>query len=164
MVSRFLLTFVFSTLACLTQAQQVLKPEEIIKLIPTKVKLFYEDGDAKSSLIKMGDLRYSLCERKFVKGGQQIKILLFDYKEAPIMYKQAMRRWSNESIVTDSLVLRPLALDNCTGWEAYNRNNYTSQIFLGICDRFFLMVSGERVELKKLEEVVDLFAFKDFPK
>ncbi len=145
-------------------AQKVLDPKDISKLLPTKIKGFYEDGDSKSSLIKLGDLRYSLSERKFSKGKQKIKFLIFDYKEATIMYKQAMRKWNNEYVVTDSLILRSVTMYNCSGWESYNKHAGTSQIFLGVCDRFFLMLSGEEVALDQLEEAAALFDFTTFPK
>lgn len=160
----FFLLLVFQTLIIDLYAQQALKPEEISKLVPDKVKGFYDDGDSKSSLVKMGDLRYSLCERRFVRGKQKIMILLFDYKEAGIMYKQAMRRWNSELVETDSLILRNITMANCVGWESYSRQNATSQIFLGVCDRFFLMISAENMELDKLKEVATLFNFEKFPK
>lgn len=146
------------------QGQSVLKPEEITRLVPSEFKGYYEDGDSKSSLIKMGDIRYSLCERRFSKTKQKIKILLFDYKEAPIMYKQAMRKWNNEIVETDTLILRHIERENCTGWESYNKQAGTAQIFLGICDRFFLMISGENVELASLQDVLATFPFQTYPK
>lgn len=148
----------------LARGQEVLAPEKILKLTPEKIKGYIVDGEGRSTLIKMGTIRYSLVERRFAKGKEKVKILLFDYKEAPIMYKQAMRRWDKESVVTDSLVLRSIELQNCTGWESYNRYAYTSQIFLGICDRFFLMISAENVPLDRLRETLDAFSFKDFPR
>jgi hypothetical protein len=145
-------------------AQKALDPKDIFKLLPNKIKGFHDDGDSKSSLIKLGDLRYSLSERRFAKGKQKIKFLIFDYKEASIMYKQAMRKLNNESIVTDSLILRSITMDNCTGWESYNYQSYSSQIFLGICDRFFMMISAENVPLDQLRQTLNAFSFKDFPK
>jgi hypothetical protein len=144
-------------------AQSVLLPEKISKLIPDRIKGYYEEGDAKSSLITLGTIRYSLVERRFSRGKEHIKILLFDYKEASIMYKQAMRKWNHEVVVTDSLVLRNIEMDNCNGWESYNRQSYSSQIFLGICDRFFLMISAENVPLDRLRDVLNSFSFQDFP-
>lgn len=145
-------------------AQRVLNPEEIADLLPKKVKGFYDDGDSKSSLMKLGDIRYSLSERKFSKGKQKIKFLLFDYKEASIMYKQAMRKWNNELVDSDTLIFKNITMTNCTGWESYNKRSESSQIFLGICNRFFLMISGEYVSLDQLEETANLFDFATFPK
>lgn len=160
----FFLFLVFQSMFTSLLAQQVLKPEEISQLVPKKIKGYYEDGESKSSLIKMGDIRYSLCERKFINGKQKIMILLFDYKEAGIMYKQAMRKWDDELVENDSLILRNITMINCTGWESYNKQSSTSQIFLGICDRFFLMISANNIELDKLKEVTSYFSFETFPK
>lgn len=146
------------------RGQRVLTAEEISKLVPSEFKGYYQDGDSKSSLVKMGDIRYSLCERRFFRTKQKIKILLFDYKEAPIMYKQAMRKWNHEVVETDTLILRNIERENCTGWESYNKQAGTAQIFLGICDRFFLMISGENVELASLQNVLATFPFQKYPK
>lgn len=80
------------------------------------------------------------------------------------MYKQAMRKWNNEIIETDTLILRHIEQENCTGWESYNKQAGTAQIFLGICDRFFLMISGENVELASLQDVLATFPFQTYPK
>lgn len=143
--------------------QQVLSADEISKLVPTKIKGYYEDGKSRTSQMQMGNLRYSLCERKFSKNNQKIKILLFDYKEAPIMYTQAMRRWTTPNIVTDSLVFRNITKENYTGWESYNRLSSSTQIFVGIKERYFLMISAENIDLGKLQEVLQVFTFDRYP-
>lgn len=81
------------------------------------------------------------------------------------MYSQAMRKWNNsDPVESDSLILRVVKMDNCSGWESYSKQSGTSQIFLGICDRFFLNLTGEKVELEKLKEVVKEFKLDKFPK
>lgn len=142
----------------------VLQPLELKKLMPERIPGYYDDGDTRSTLIKLGNIRYTLCEKKVNRTTRNIKILLFDYKEAPIMYRQAMRRWNNDSIVSDSIIQRSISIGNCNGWESFNKQAKTAQIFLGICDRFFLMLSGEDVELDQLQQVVQLFQLESFPK
>lgn len=156
-----LIFFFFVTLA---NAQKPLQPEKMLKLVPEHVQGYRDDGDAKGSVIQLGSLQYSLCERKFQKGKEKIQFLLFDYKEAPIMYTQAMKRWNHESITTDTVVQQPVSLDNATGWASYNRLANTSQISLGISDRFFLMISGDQIPLEKLKEsVIGLLSMVEFP-
>lgn len=142
-----------------------LTPQEVAKLVPNEVKGFYAAEEFKSKQVDIGTISYALCEKNFNKGEKHIKILLFDFKDAPMMYTQAMRKWSsNDSVESDSLVLRVVALDNCTGWESYHKQSGTSQIFLGVCERFFLTLTGERVELDRLKEVVTEFQLTKFPK
>lgn len=160
-----LLAFLFQTLISISSpGQELLTPDAIAKLMPTKVKGYNQDGDLRSSTMKMGDLRYTLCERRFTKKKQSIKILLFDYKEANIMYQQAMKRWTSPHIVTDSVVFRNISTDTYLGWESYNRKSSTTQIFVGIKDRFFLMISADNVELASLQEVLATFPFQSYPK
>ena len=145
---------------------KILPPEKIIKLIPSRVTDFHPDGDTKSKVIKLGNIQYSVAERNFAAyKNRSIKILLFDYKEAPIMYKQATRKWSNfATIENDSLILRPAIMTDCTGWESYNVYKKNSQIMLGVCDRFFLTLEGTNVELEVLSKIVQGFKFDTFPK
>jgi hypothetical protein len=136
----------------------------MMKLVPEKIKGFYVDGDAKSRLIQLGDISYSLAERSFSSNRKKIKILLFDYNNAEIQYKQATRKWKDlPPVETDTLSQQPLVLTNCEGWESYNKTNNTSQIFLGICNRFFLIISGDHVDMEMLHQVVNLFDMTSFP-
>lgn len=144
-------------------AQQVLNQTEIAKLLPNKLSGYYKDGDTKASLINLGNLKYSLCEKRFSKGKQKIKMLLFDYKEASIMYNQAVRKWAHDVVVTDSLVLRNITVEDGQGWETYNRQNHNSQIFLGIKERFFLMISADNVPLDDLQEILKSVPLRNFP-
>lgn len=144
----------------------ILSPERIIKLIPNKIKEFHLSSDPHSKEIKLGTLRYSMAEKNFSASSKRsIKILLFDYKEAPIMYNQATRKWStftpNE---TDSIIQRPSVIGYCSGWESYNFIRKNSQIILGVNDRFFLTIEGTNVDLESLRKVVQGFKFETFPK
>jgi hypothetical protein len=144
-------------------AQKQLHPEALGKFIPTKLVGYYEEGDMHGSQKAIGNLSYTVCERRFAKGKQKIKILLFDYKDAPIMYKQAMKSGRNiQTLETDSLVTRNVMALNYTGWETYNSKAATSQIFLGIADRFFLMLSAEHVDLVTLQQILPNFKFESF--
>ena len=153
-----------SALACYAQGRPVLAPEKMMKLVPEKIKGFYVDGDAKSRLIQLGDISYSIAERSFSNNRKKIKILLFDYNNAEIQYTQATRKWKDlPPAETDSLSQQRLVLTNCEGWESYNKTNNSSQIFLGICQRFFLIISGDHVDIETLHQVVGLFDMTRFP-
>ena len=146
-------------------AQKLLPPEALSKLIPNKIGGFYEDGEMRGSQRSIGDVSYSVCERRFSKGKQKVKILLFDYKDAQIMFKQAMKNgMNNKGLETDSLISRNITAANYTGWETYSRRAASSQIFLGIADRFFLMLSAENVDLTSLQSVLSNFNLESFSK
>lgn len=145
---------------------KVMSPEKIIKLIPERISEYSSASDAKSKMIQLGTLRYTMAERNFASSQKRsIKILLFDYAEAPIMYSQATRKWSTFTTVeSDSVILRPAVVTDCIGWESYNFYRKNSQVLLGICDRFFLTVEGTNVELEFLKKVIEGFKFETFPK
>lgn len=144
-------------------AQTLLHPEALAKLIPNKIGDYREDGDMRGSQKAIGNVSYSVCERRFSKGKQKIKILLFDYQDAQIMFKQAMKNSRNNTDVeTDSLISRNIEATNYVGWETYSSKAATSQIFLGIEDRFFLMLSAENVDLINLQRLLTYFSFENF--
>lgn len=149
------------------RAQDVvlLSPDKILKLVPKRIKGFQQIDDPKALEMKVGTITYTLCEKRFEDRKRTVKILLFDFKEAAIMYNQATRKWNHQAIVeSDSLVERSVMIRNCAGWESFNKQNNTSQLFLGICDRFFLTLTGENIELAELRRILDQFPLEEFPK
>jgi hypothetical protein len=158
--------FLFIIGSCELRAQpQELTSLEIINLIPNKVKGFTQEDDFKSKQIKIGTITYSITEKKFVAVKQSIKILLFDFTNASIMYEQALRDWKrNPTVESDTLIYRYVSMENCRGWESYSQRSHAAQIFLGICDRFFLALTGENVSLDQLRQVVRAMQIEEFPK
>ena len=160
-----LLLISLSTPIVYAQKKKTLSPTKISKLVPLKLKGYRQRGDAKSTSIQLGNLTYSLSERSFEKGRQSVKILLFDYVEAPIMYDQAIRKWSTMTPVeSDSIIFRRLHSPDSTAWESYSVINQHSQIIMGINKRFFLTLDGESMSLYELKQILMNFEFEKFPK
>jgi hypothetical protein len=59
--------------------------------------------------------------------------------------------------------LRPIVMPGYTGWELYDVHRKSSQILLGIFNRYFLTIEGTNVDLETLQRVVHEFKFGDFP-
>lgn len=147
------------------QSTVALTAKEISKLLPENImKSYSQSGEPKSKVLKVGTLRYALSERNFSSGKRKIKILLFDYLEAPIMYSQATKRFSTFSEVeTDSVARRPIVMENGDGWESDNIKSQSSQILLGIYDRYYLTIEGDNVPLEELKMVLELIQVENFP-
>lgn len=148
-----------------SQSQRTLEAAEILKLIPTKLDGYSFREQPKGKLMKVGTLKYALAEQKFYDGNKKISILLFDYIEAPIMYDQATRKFSSfEPVVNDSTVLRSVDKPESLGWEKSNMWSKTSQILLGIHDRFYLILEGAYVTLDELNAVLEMMNVENFPR
>ncbi len=154
--SVFLFSLWFTNLYA--QSAATLPATEMVNLIPDKIlKGYSQAGTPKSKMMQVGILRYSLVERNFVNGKKKIKILLFDYHEAQIMYNQATKRFATyTTIESDSLTCKPLESPNYTGWGSENHRNQTTQILMGIGNRFYLTIEGVGVPIEELEEVLEL--------
>lgn len=161
--------FLFTACGFAATAQSsntVLSSDKIIKLIPDKLNGFVLSEGSQSKVIQLGNLKYSMAEKRFTASKHRsVKILLFDYKEAPIMYNQATFKFhAFTAVETDSVILRSILMTDCTGWESYNSIRRDSQILLGICNRFFLSIEGKNVDIESLKQVVYQFKIETFPK
>jgi hypothetical protein len=147
------------------RTDKVLPAEKIINLVPDRIKGFSQFANPKARQTKLGDITYSLCEKVYSSDKKIIKVLLFDYKEATIMYQQAMRELANrQTIESDTIIFRAMNLTEGKAWEGYSANNNSSQIFMGINERFYLVISAEKTDLESLENFLLLIPIKDFPR
>jgi hypothetical protein len=145
------------------QPSEVLSANKINRLLPTRIQ-HYQLKESRNDFLKFGSTRYSLCERIFFNKEKTIKMLLFDYGQAPIMYKQAMRKWSEmQTIDSDSAVFRETVSTFFRGWESYMAKTNHAQFVLGINNRFFMTLSGEQLKLEELRSILQDLDFENFP-
>lgn len=145
---------------------QPLPGDQVLKLLPEKINGFNLSTAPRSKVIKLGTLQYSMAEKDSkASRGVSIKILLFDYKGAPIMFTQATRRLTTgQTIESDSVIRRPTTVMDCVGVESYNAHTKQSQILIGIYNRFYLSLEGTKVELEFLKKVLQEIEIETFPK
>jgi hypothetical protein len=159
----FLFLIFFACLTSVFAQPKVLSANKINKLVPGKIPGFLLK-ESKNNQLEFGTIKYSVCERIFVDRKKTVKILLFDYVEAPVMYTQAMKKWSEmQTTASDSVIFRNTDSSFFNGWESYTAKNNHSQFVLGIHHRFFLTLSGEQMELSELKSVLKKFDFSIFP-
>lgn len=165
MISRWLLFILFTApFFGSAQEKQTLKPKAISKLLPERVQGYQLKGVSKSSILTIGTLRYSLCERIFVNRDRTIKILLFDYVEAPVMLNQSIKKWSEMPITeTDSITFVSHKTEYGEAWESSHPRSQRAQLLLSINNRFFLTLEGEDISMTELrsfaEKNLDLAKF-----
>jgi hypothetical protein len=155
---------IVSSLAVNAQQLKVLSAQKISKLLPSKIPGYYLKGIARSSEMKIGTLTYSLCERNFANGKRQIRILLFDYVDAPIMYQQMIRNQSNMTPVeSDSIIYKPIEISGGKGWESVNIRANESKLILGLYERYYLSIDGENVDFAEVMNIFNRIDLKKFP-
>jgi hypothetical protein len=159
------LAILMSATVAQAQPAKVLSAQKINKLLPAKIAGFHLKGESKSTQTKVGTLVYSISERTFASRNKSVKILLFDYADASIMYDQAMNKWGKiQQTESDSLIFRPADLPGVTGWESFTSSNNHAQLILGINNRFFLTMTGEKTPLGELKQIFRNFDLEKFPK
>jgi hypothetical protein len=81
------------------------------------------------------------------------------------MYTQAIQKWSQIQFVeTDSTLFKKIDSPLFTAWESYTTQDNHSQLILGIHERFFQIISGERLAPAELKNVLSRFEFDKFPR
>jgi hypothetical protein len=162
----FLACLYLCTWSAVAQSSSTLSVAEISKLLPDKIMKGYNPaGNPNSKVMKVGTLKYALAEKKFSSGPSKIRIMVFDYAEAGIMYSQATGKFSTYSAVeSDSAIMRPLTMANANGWGSENSRSPSSQITLGINNRYYLILEGEKTRLEELEKVLEYLDLDSFPK
>jgi hypothetical protein len=157
--------FVFFSVSSQAQKTQTLEPSAINQLIPSKIKGYWIKGDSKSSVLTIGSLRYSLSEKVFSSRDKSIKILLFDYVEAPVMFNQSVKKWDEmQEMKTDSTSFHKTVSDYGETWESEHAYAKRSKLMLGINNRFFLTFDAENMSLAELKEFFKNFDLEKFPK
>ncbi len=147
-----------------TDTHKVLSPKELSDLLPNKIFGYKKHtAGTTSRTIKVGNLLYSLCEKHFTKDKLEVKVLLFDYSEAPIMFKQAMRD-REKMIAVDSVYFSPYELVVGKAHQSYNPNQKSAQFFAGINERFFLQISCDNCTQDFLLPVIQSIPYSEFPK
>lgn len=166
MISRwFALCLVMICSVSSAQERQTLKPKAIGKLLPERIDRYTLSHDSRSSMMKIGTLRYSLCERIFSKGKQTVKILLFDYVEAPVMLTQSMKRWQEmPTIDTDSITFSKNENEFGDVWSSSHPRLERAQLVMIINNRFFLTVEAEKMTIEQLNDFAKAIDFEKFPK
>lgn len=145
--------------------KEPLSTKAISALVPKKIENYSLKGDPKSSTLSVGRLTYSLCQRDFVSHKKHLQFLLFDYNNAEIMFNQTMRKWSEmKTVDTDSIYFQKTQSADRSLFESYFPHTNHSQIVMGINNRFFLTITGDKVELEELRALVKLIDLEKFPK
>jgi hypothetical protein len=159
-----LVTFVVMSFLCSAQERQTLKPKAIGKLLPLKVQGYSVKGDSKSTILTIGTLRYSMCERVFSHRDRTIKVLLFDYAEAPIMLNQSVKKWQEmPAIQNDSVVFKPVTSAYGPQWESSHPQANRSQLLTSINNRFFLTLEAEGMSMEELRIFFKCIDLSKFP-
>jgi hypothetical protein len=160
----FLIVLVTLVICPAVAQPSVLTLEQLGKLTPEKIDGYRTNESKKGRILQIGTLSYSMIERTFVQNKKQVNILLFDYNNASIMYRQATQKWKTaEGQETDSMLENAYQLENQSGWMQYDKNHNRSQITLGIQNRFFLVLKGEGISLSDLDSIAKFFDLARFP-
>jgi hypothetical protein len=159
-----LVAFVTASAHAIQAQPEVMDLEQLGGLTPENIEGYKKIKQNKGASLKIGTLSYAMIERTFVHDKKQITIMLFDYNNASVMYRQATQKWENAvGQETDFMLENAYELEKQPGWIWYDKVQNKSQITLGIQNRFYLVLIGQGILLADLESVAKIFDFVRFP-
>jgi hypothetical protein len=146
------------------QGTPELLPRQLLQLLPEQLDGYNKRKETKSGHIKIGDITYSLAEKTFNQKKRSVKVLLFDFKSAPVMFDQAVKPWRNASdVLTDTIRQQRFVWEGFQGWESENPHSNTAQIFVAVNNRFIMSIMGEKAALSDIREVLHGVDVSKFP-
>ena len=155
----------FKTLPCIllfcclpmlvfAQDGKALHHSELKKYLPSSIAGYSAQGDPEGMTMEMNDMSYSQAHRDYRKGDSELNIMLIDYREAAAMYMQSTAMWQgNISMEDDHTKSGTTQVSGYNGWETYDKDDGSSQLMLGINDRYLLTLSGDKMSLESIKSI-----------
>jgi hypothetical protein len=147
--SSVLLVFIFMvffSVGTKAQSGKSMHHQELQKYLPATIKGFSPDSEPNGNTITLGEQVFSTVEQNFTKDELYLKITLFDYAQAIPMFEQSALIWSQGfSIENSEGYARSLKFSqpDVAGWETYDNDSQTAEIFIGVKNRFFIIINAE---------------------
>ena len=123
----------------------ILDQTELLRLLPPVVAGYQSYGVADGSLVNLMGNRYTVAEKYYRKGNQQLKVAIADYNAAYTLYNVATATLAaGISIDNNEQVSRTLTLGikDATAWETYDKQEHKATIAVGVAERFLITVEA----------------------
>lgn len=147
------------------QTSKCLTPKQLDRLLPKKIEGFRDETDPRSIQTKVGNLVYTLAERNLKTKTGKVKLLLFDYVEAPVMFQQATKQWTAmPQNTTDSTSFIATLSDSVSTWRSVDRVHGRDQLVITLYKRYLINITSQGLADDQLNQLVRLIEPSKFPK
>ena len=154
-----------SPLLAFSQGEKALHHSELQKYLPSSVAGYAAEGDPEGVTMEMNDMSYSQAQREYRKGNNELNIILVDYREAAAMYMQSTAMWQgNISVEDDHTKSGTTQVNGYNGWEVYDKDEGSSQLVLGINDRYLVTLSADKMSLESIKSIASSLKLNGLPK
>lgn len=123
----------------------ILAQTELINLLPPVVAGYQSYGVPDGSLVNLMGNRYTVAERYYRKGNQQLKLAIADYNAAYTLYNVATSTLDTGIIIrnTDQISRTlTLGIEDATVWETYDKREHKAMVSVGVAERFLITVEA----------------------
>ena len=133
----------------------------LIDFLPEEVRGYVRNAEPDGSIYKSANFNISMGTKTYDKGGKEMTLSVFDYKDAAMLYSgQASQYFEYES--TDGYT-KAVEVRGYSGWVSKDYDDGTATLFLGIKDRYIVTMEADDAEQSEMEAVVGELPLEQLP-
>ncbi len=117
---------------------------ELQKYLPSELMGYSHSADPDGSSFEMNGMSYSTAIQKYGKGDSEMDITIIDYHGALTMYSAASMAWGAGMSFEDAdQKAEGTEIDGHKGWQVYDKKDQTTQLMLGVKDRYLVTIEAD---------------------
>jgi hypothetical protein len=164
MRSLSLLFFLLITF-CPVLAQSLTEEEKALeKILPVSFDDYKLEGLPMTVTSRSEDKPYTMSSKNYKKGSSTISIVIFDYKESPMLLKKYTSSWIGQNVDDEKRAISETKVDDLVAWQSYDKIAKDAQLYVNVNSRYLLFISGDNHSVDYLKSVAKLMKLRQLPK
>jgi hypothetical protein len=163
---RYLIVLFFGLSIILPGVAQTLTEEEkaLEKILPVSFDDYKLDGLPMTVTSRSEDKPYSMSSKNYKKGTSTISIVIFDYKENPVLLKKYTSSWTGQNVDDEKRAISETKVDDLIAWQSYDKIEKDAQLYVNVNGRYLLYISGDNHSVDFLKSVAKILKLRQLPK
>lgn len=159
----FFLSLLVSSSIAFGQTQT---PEEemLEKILPLSFDEYKRDGVPMTVTSRSDDRAYIMSSQNYKKRNMTVSIVIFDYKESPMLLKKYTSSWEAQNVDDGKMKISQTKVGEFVAWQSFDKVAKGAQLYVNINDRYLLFLSGNNQSIEYLKSVAELLKLRQLPK
>lgn len=159
-----ILSFLLTISTCML-AQTLTEEEKALeKILPASFDDYKLDGLPMTVTSRSEEKPYSMSSKNYKKGNSTISIVIFDYKENPMLLRKYTASWIGQNVDDEKRAISETKVDDLVAWQSYDKIKKDAQLYVNVNDRYLLFISGDNHSVDFLKSVAKLLKLRQLPK
>ena len=143
---------------------QTPEEESLEKILPVSFDEYKRDGVPMTVTSRSEDRPYIMSSQNYKKGNGTISIVIFDYKESPMLLKKYTSSWAAQNVDDEKKKVSQTSVGDFIAWQSFDKVAKDAQLYINVNDRYLLFLSGNNQSIEYLKSVAELLKLRQLPK